>query len=104
VQAAAVTWGERGAPVNAISRGVILTPLAQHELVSPIGAIYQTFITASAAGRMGTPDEVAAVAAFLMGPEAGFITGSDLLMDDGVIAALRAGRIQIAADVGARQQ
>ena len=49
-------------------------------------------IETSAAGRVGTPDEVAAVAAFLLGPEAGFITGSDLLVDGGVIAALRAGR------------
>jgi NAD(P)-dependent dehydrogenase (short-subunit alcohol dehydrogenase family) len=103
VQAAAVTWGERGARVNAISPGVILTPLAQHELDSPVGPVYRTFIEASAAKRMGTPDEVAAAAAFLMGPEAGFITGSDLLMDGGVIAALRAGRIQLAADVGVRQ-
>jgi NAD(P)-dependent dehydrogenase (short-subunit alcohol dehydrogenase family) len=104
VQAAAVTWGDRGARVNAISPGVILTPLAQHELDSPVGPVYQTFIQASSAKRMGTPDEVAAVAAFLMGPEAGFITGSDLLMDGGVIAALRAGRIQLAHDVSARQQ
>ena len=49
-------------------------------------------IETSAAGRVGTPDEVAAVAAFPLGPEAGFITGSDLLVDGGVIAALRAGR------------
>ena len=83
---------ERGARVNAISPGVILTPLAQHELDSPIGAAYRALIDASAAKRMGTPDEVAAAAAFLLGPEAGFITGSDLLMDGGVIAALRAGR------------
>ena len=103
VQAAAVTWGERGARVNAISPGVILTPLAQHELDSPVGPVYQTFIAASAAKRMGTADEVAAAAAFLLGPEAGFITGSDLLMDGGVIAALRAGRIQLASDVGVRQ-
>ncbi|RKG98322.1 SDR family oxidoreductase [Corallococcus carmarthensis] len=102
VQAAAVTWGERGARGNAISPGVILTPLAQHELDSPVGPVYQTFIKASAAKRMGTPDEVAAAAAFLMGPEAGFITGSDLLMDGGVIAALRTGRIQLASDVGVR--
>jgi NAD(P)-dependent dehydrogenase (short-subunit alcohol dehydrogenase family) len=50
-----------------------------------------------ATGRVGTPDEVAAAAAFLVGPEAGFITGSDLLMDGGVIAALRAGRWSLAA-------
>jgi NAD(P)-dependent dehydrogenase (short-subunit alcohol dehydrogenase family) len=49
-------------------------------------------IETSATGRVGTPDEVAAAAAFLLGPEAAFITGSDLLMDGGVIAALRAGR------------
>ena len=46
---------------------------------------------------------MAAAAAFLLGPEAGFITGSDLLMDGGVIAALRAGRIRLASDVGVRQ-
>ena len=50
-----------------------------------------------ATGHVGTPDEVAAAAAFLLGPEAGFITGSDLLMDGGVIAALRAGRWSLAA-------
>jgi NAD(P)-dependent dehydrogenase (short-subunit alcohol dehydrogenase family) len=104
VQAAALSWGERGARVNAISPGVILTPLAQHELDSAVGPVYRTFIDASPAKRMGTADEVAAAAAFLMGPEAGFITGSDLLMDGGVIAALRAGRIQLARDVGARTE
>ena len=59
---------------------------------SPIGAAYRSMIDASAAKRVGTPDEVAAAAAFLLGAEAGFVTGSDLLMDGGVIAALRAGR------------
>ena len=58
---------------------------------------YQKMIQTSASGRVGTPDEVAAAAAFLLGREAGFITGSDLLMDDGVIAALRAGRWSVAA-------
>jgi NAD(P)-dependent dehydrogenase (short-subunit alcohol dehydrogenase family) len=51
-------------------------------------------IAQSAAGRVGTTDEVAAAAAFLLGPDATFITGSDLLVDGGVIAALRAGRVQ----------
>ena len=54
-------------------------------------------IETSATGRVGTPDEVAAAAAFLLSPEAGFITGSDLLMDGGVIAALRAGRWSLTA-------
>jgi NAD(P)-dependent dehydrogenase (short-subunit alcohol dehydrogenase family) len=97
VQAEALRWGERGARVNAISPGIILTPLAQHELDSPIGAAYRSLIEASAAKRMGTPDEVAAAAAYLLGPEAGFVTGSDLLIDGGVIAAIRAGRVRVGA-------
>lgn len=44
-------------------------------------------IAASAAGRAGTPDEVGSVGALLMGPDGGFISGSDILMDGGVTAA-----------------
>jgi NAD(P)-dependent dehydrogenase (short-subunit alcohol dehydrogenase family) len=95
VQAAAMIWGDRGARVNVISPGIILTPLAQHELDSPIGAGYHAMIEASAAKRMGTPDEVAAAAAYLLGPEAGFVTGTDVLIDGGVIAALRSGRLKL---------
>ena len=94
VQAAAVTWGDRGARVNSISPGIILTPLARDEMSGPGAAGYRNMIEVSAAGRVGTADEVAAVAAFLLGPDAGFITGTDLLCDGGVIAALRAGRWQ----------
>src|SRR3954470_3899226 len=97
VQSASLTWGERGARVNAISPGIIITPLAQEEMSGPGAAAYRKMIETSAAERVGTPDEVAAAAAFLLGPEAGFITGSDLLMDGGVIAALRAGRWSLAA-------
>jgi NAD(P)-dependent dehydrogenase (short-subunit alcohol dehydrogenase family) len=93
VQAASLTWGERGARVNSISPGIIATPLAQHEMASESGPIYQAMIAASPAKRMASPDEVAAAAAFLSGPEADFITGSDLLMDGGVIPAMRAGRL-----------
>jgi NAD(P)-dependent dehydrogenase (short-subunit alcohol dehydrogenase family) len=63
----------------------------------PGAEAYTKMIDTSATGRVGTPDEVAAVAAFLLGPEAGFITGSDLLMDGGVIAALRSGRWRLTA-------
>ena len=97
VQSASLTWGERGARINAISPGIILTPLARDEMSGPGAANYQTMIQTSASQRVGTPDEVAATAAFLLGPEAGFITGSDLLMDGGVIAALRAGRWNLTA-------
>jgi NAD(P)-dependent dehydrogenase (short-subunit alcohol dehydrogenase family) len=93
VQAAAVTWGERGARVNAISPGIIVTPLARYELDSPIGEIYRSMVEASAVKRMAPPDEIAVAAGFLLGPDAGFITGSDLLIDGGVIAAIRAGKL-----------
>ncbi len=87
VQAEAVRWGRRGARINTISPGIIMTPLARDELTGPRGAGYRRMIEVSAAGRAGTPDEVAHVAALLMGPDGGFITGSDVLMDGGVTAA-----------------
>jgi NAD(P)-dependent dehydrogenase (short-subunit alcohol dehydrogenase family) len=85
--AEAVRWGKRGARINTISPGIIFTPLAKDELSGPRGDGYRRMISTSAAGRGGTPDEVANVAALLMGPEGGFITGSDFLMDGGVTAA-----------------
>jgi NAD(P)-dependent dehydrogenase (short-subunit alcohol dehydrogenase family) len=87
VMAEAVRWGKRGARINTISPGIIMTPLAKDELTGPRGAGYRRMIELSAAGRAGTPDEVANVAALLMGPDGGFITGSDFLMDGGVTAA-----------------
>ena len=87
VAAEAVRWGKRGARVNTISPGIIMTPLARDELTGPRGEGYRRMIEVSAAGRAGTPDEVAAVGALLMGPEGTFITGSDFLMDGGVTAA-----------------
>jgi NAD(P)-dependent dehydrogenase (short-subunit alcohol dehydrogenase family) len=93
VQAASLSWGERGARVNSISPGIIATPLAQHEMASESGPIYRAMIEASPSKRMASADEVASAAAYLMGPEASFITGSDLLIDGGVIAAMRGGRL-----------
>jgi NAD(P)-dependent dehydrogenase (short-subunit alcohol dehydrogenase family) len=87
VMAEAVRWGKRGARVNAISPGIIFTPLAREELAGPRGPGYRRMIDASAAGRGGTPDEVGVVGALLMGPDGAFITGSDFLMDGGVTAA-----------------
>jgi NAD(P)-dependent dehydrogenase (short-subunit alcohol dehydrogenase family) len=87
VMAEAVRWGKRGARVNTISPGIIMTPLAKDELRGPRGEGYRRMIKMSAAGRVGTPDEVGTVAALLMGPDGGFITGSDFLMDGGVTAA-----------------
>ncbi len=59
------------------------------------GPAYRAMIDASAGGRVGTTDEIATAAAYLLGADAGFITGADLLIDGGVIAALRAGRLQL---------
>jgi len=87
VRAQAVNWGKRGARINAISPGIIITPLAKDELNGPRGDGYRKMISASAVGRAGTPDEVADVAALLMSQAGAFITGSDFLMDGGVTAA-----------------
>jgi len=83
----AVRWGKRSARINTISPGIIMTPLAKDELTGPRGAGYRKMIEGCPAKRAGTPDEVATVAALLMGPDGGFISGSDFLMDGGVTAA-----------------
>jgi NAD(P)-dependent dehydrogenase (short-subunit alcohol dehydrogenase family) len=93
VMAEAVRWGARGARVNAISPGIIMTPLASEELAGPRGPGYRRMISLSPAGRAGTADEVGTVGALLMGPEGAFITGSDILMDGGVTAAYRYGTL-----------
>jgi NAD(P)-dependent dehydrogenase (short-subunit alcohol dehydrogenase family) len=87
VMAEAVRWGKRGARVNTISPGIIVTPLAKDELEGPRGPGYRRMLELSAAGRAGTPDEVGTIGALLMGPDGAFITGSDFLMDGGVTAA-----------------
>jgi NAD(P)-dependent dehydrogenase (short-subunit alcohol dehydrogenase family) len=87
VMAEAMRWGKRGARVNTISPGIIITPLAKDELTGPRGEGYRRMIELCPAGRAGTPDEVGTVGALLMGPDGGFITGSDFLMDGGVTAS-----------------
>jgi len=87
VKAEAVNWAKRGARVNTISPGIIMTPLANDELSGPRGEGYRRMIDLSPLGRAGTPDEVGTVGALLMGPDGGFITGSDILMDGGVTAS-----------------
>jgi NAD(P)-dependent dehydrogenase (short-subunit alcohol dehydrogenase family) len=87
VMAEAVRWSKRGARVNTISPGIIMTPLAKDELSGPRGDGYRRMLELSPAGRAGTPDEVANLAALLMGRDGAFITGSDFLMDGGVTAS-----------------
>lgn len=87
VKAEAVRWAKRGARVNTISPGIIMTPLARDELTGPRGEGYRRMLALSPAGRAGTPDEVGVVGALLMGTDGAFITGSDFLMDGGVTAS-----------------
>lgn len=94
VRAEAVRWGRRGARINAISPGIVMTPLARDELSGPRGEGYRRMIEGCAAKRAGTPDEVGAVGALLMGPDGGFITGSDVLMDGGVTASYWYGELK----------
>ena len=93
-RAAATTWKERRARINTISPGVIVTPLAYDEF-NAAGEGYQRMIDASAAERIGTSDEIAEAGAFLLGEHAGFITGTDLLIDGGTIAAIRTGQYKL---------
>jgi NAD(P)-dependent dehydrogenase (short-subunit alcohol dehydrogenase family) len=87
VMAEAVRWGKRGARVNTISPGIIITPLAHDELTGPRGEGYRRMIDLCPVGRAGTPDECGSVGALLMGSDGAFITGSDFLMDGGVTAS-----------------
>lgn len=91
---AATTWNRRRARINTISPGVIVTPLAYDEFAAA-GEGYQAMIDASAARRTGTSEEVAEAAAFLLGEHARFITGTDLLIDGGVIASIRTGEFKL---------
>ena len=97
MKAAATTWKARRARINTISPGVIVTPLAYDEFAAA-GEGYQQMIDASAAERTGTSDEIAEASAFLLGEHARFITGTDLLIDGGVIAAIRTGNYQLHAE------
>lgn len=87
VKAEAVRWAERGARINAISPGIVMTPLARDELTGPRGAGYRRMLELSPAGRAGTSDEIASLAALMLGAEGAFITGSDFLIDGGVTAS-----------------
>lgn len=88
VRAASLAWGRRGARVNTISPGIISTPMGVAELSGPSGDFMRSMIANSATGRMGTPDDIAAAVEFLTGPHSSFITGTDLLVDGGVVASL----------------
>ena len=87
VMAESVKWGERGARINSISPGIIVTPLALDEFNGPRGGFYKNMFAKCPAGRPGTADEVANVAELLMGSKGAFITGADFLTDGGATAS-----------------
>ena len=87
VMAEAVKWGERGARLNGIAPGIIVTPLAIDEFNGPRGDFYKNMFAKCPAGRPGTADEVANVAELIMGPAGAFISGSTILIDGGATAS-----------------
>jgi NAD(P)-dependent dehydrogenase (short-subunit alcohol dehydrogenase family) len=87
VMAEAVKWGEKGARINSISPGIIITPLALDEINGPRGNFYKNMFAKSPAGRPGTADEVANVAELLLSDKGAFITGADFLIDGGATAS-----------------
>ncbi len=87
VMAEAVKWGRRGARVNSVSPGIIVTPLAVDEFNGPRGDFYKDMFARCPAGRPGTADEVADVAQLLLSDKGAFITGSDFLADGGATAS-----------------
>ena len=90
----AVRWGERGARINSISPGIVVTPLAIDEFNGPRGDFYKNMFAKCPAGRPGTADEVGALAELIMGPKGAFITGSDFLIDGGATASYYYGPLQ----------
>lgn len=87
VMAEAVKWGEKGARINSISPGIVVTPLAIDELNGPRGDFYKNMFAKCPAGRPGTADEIANVAELLMSERGAFITGADFLIDGGATAS-----------------
>ena len=87
VMAESVKWGQRGARINAIAPGIIVTPLAIDEFNGPRGDFYKNMFAKCPASRPGTADEVANVAELLMSDKGAFITGSTFLMDGGATSS-----------------
>jgi len=91
VQACAVTWAERGARINTVSPGIIATPMSALE--RDVGSAIDATALGAPAGRLGQPMDIAAAVAWLMSPQAGFVTGIDLLVDGGMIASIKWGEL-----------
>ena len=96
----AVEWGKRGARLNAIAPGIIVTPLAVDEFNGIRGEFYKNMFAKCPAGRPGTTDEIADVAELIMSERAQFITGSTFLVDGGATASFYYGPLQPGLETG----
>ena len=90
----AVRWGQRGARINAIAPGIIVTPLALDEFNGPRGDFYKNMFKNCPARRPGTADEIATIAKLLLSEEGSFISGSTFLADGGATASYYYGPLQ----------
>lgn len=98
IRAAGLRWGVRGARINSVSAGIISSPRTRQQFLSAGSSMIRTYVEQCGSGRLGTPDDIASAAAFLLSPAASFVTGTDLLVDGGVVAAMRSGQLQLEAD------
>jgi NAD(P)-dependent dehydrogenase (short-subunit alcohol dehydrogenase family) len=87
VQREAVAWGRAGARINSVSPGMIDTPMGRQEF--EVQPLMQTMLDMTPLGREGRAEELADAVMFLLSDAASFVTGTDLLVDGGVVAALR---------------
>lgn len=91
VRSGSVSWGRRGARLNSVSPGFIATPMGLAELAGPHGHAMRSMVSTSNAQRVGTPSDIANAVEFLVGQASTYISGIDLIVDGGVVAALKSG-------------
>jgi NAD(P)-dependent dehydrogenase (short-subunit alcohol dehydrogenase family) len=98
VRSESLKWGKRGGRLNSVSPGIIATPMGRQELDGPSGTFMRAMVDASGTGRLGTPADIADAVAYLLSSQSSFITGTDLLVDGGVVAAVTSGAITVGPD------